>query len=930
MVRRTILPAHANRPRLTGVSGFSLIELLVVIVVIAMVASIAMQSMTSVGQDTRRTKTEREMEMLSGAIVGQPGLTQDNQRSDFGYIGDVGAFPANLQALYQNPGGFATWDGPYFPPGYTQDSTGFKLDEWGALYTYSGGTTITSGGGGVSIVKRLAAAATDYLQNTFDGSIRDAAGNVPGASQADSVLIVITVPDGSGSSISKNYRPLSSGAFTLDSLPVGRHSLNLIYEPEADTLRRYLTILPRHRSSKTYYFASAHFAPDTSAAGPFLDTILVSTDGAETLGGLDLEDEDVGQYQGPSNAATLFLDGSALFTADENIDAVHLLTNGHLLLSTVGSASLGGLSFDADDVVDYDPVDDLASVVLDGSAVFGNNANIDAISVLPNGHLLVSTSEAETVGALSVSDEDLFEYDVLTGTASLYFNGSGVFTGATDLNAAHVRSDGMIVLSVSDPTAQIGSLSFGREDLVIYDPVGDSAWLYFDGGSFFAGLPADIDAIHVGTGSGCGCWSMIGHWAFNETSGTVAQDSTVYNNDGLLTNMSGSEWAAGTIDGALNFDGTNDHVVIGSSPNIIDSMTVMAWVKPSSVGIDRQIMSDGNGGGMTQWELKTSTSSGKIDFRKWQGGAVGVTSADSLAAGTWTHVASSYDGTSWRIYWDGTLNNTNTATGPVETNRRLMIGAVDVSGSSLQYWSGAIDDVRLYDCVLSNSQINEIYNAGLMIPNLVGHWKLDETSGDTAHDYSGNDNHGVLTNMSGTEWTTGKIGGALEFDGSNDEVIIADDDVLDDTDQLTMAAWVYAHTLDNLPRGPLSKRVTHSSQYSYSMFFYGSDRLNVDINTQNNRFACPTAFNEGQWYHLVVAFDGNLASSVRTKVYVNGSLFHTAYETSSSIPNLNSPLVIGQLNGNTSGFFDGLIDDVRIYDRTLTSSEIQTLYNMGN
>jgi prepilin-type N-terminal cleavage/methylation domain-containing protein len=247
--------------------GFGMVELLVVIVVIAIMASIAMQSMTAVLQDERATKTERELEGLAKAIVGDPGLTQANQRCDFGYVGDVGAFPPNLQALYQNSIGFATWEGPYLPPGYAQDSTGFKTDEWGALYSYSGGTTISSTGGGSPISKKIAAAADDYLLNTVNGTILDAANEPPGAVYADSIDIVITYPNGAGSMSSKTYQPTSSGDFTLDSIPVGAHLLRLIYTPEVDTITRYLTVLPRHRSQPSYRFASAHFGGGGGGGG---------------------------------------------------------------------------------------------------------------------------------------------------------------------------------------------------------------------------------------------------------------------------------------------------------------------------------------------------------------------------------------------------------------------------------------------------------------------------------------------------------------------------------------------------------------------------------------------------------------------------------------------------------------------------------------
>lgn len=241
-------------------SGFSLIELTIVIVVVGILAAIAMQSMTALVEDNRQVKTEREMEMLANAIVGDPSALNGGLRSDFGYIGDVGAFPPNLQALYENPGSYATWDGPYIPSGFAQDSTGFKTDEWGTLYNYSGGITITSTGSGSSITKKIADATSDYLLNTFNGTIKDANDSLPGSVYDDSVDIKITVPDGSGSTVTKTYHPDSTGAFLLDSLPVGMHPLRIIYTPEVDTLFRYLTILPRHKSSIVYNFALSHFS----------------------------------------------------------------------------------------------------------------------------------------------------------------------------------------------------------------------------------------------------------------------------------------------------------------------------------------------------------------------------------------------------------------------------------------------------------------------------------------------------------------------------------------------------------------------------------------------------------------------------------------------------------------------------------------------
>ncbi|HEX2898012.1 MAG TPA: prepilin-type N-terminal cleavage/methylation domain-containing protein [candidate division Zixibacteria bacterium] len=265
-------------------SGFSLLELTVAIIVIGLLMAVAMQSMTSVINDTRQAKTEREMELLAMSIAGDPDVTQDGGRIDFGYIGDIGAFPPNINALYSNPGGYSTWKGPYLPAGFTQDSTGLKTDEWGSAYNYSGGINITSTGSGTTVTKRIARASNDYLQNSIFGTVKDALDSLPGAIKKDSVDVKITIPNGTGSTLTKLYRPNASGTFTLDSIPVGMHPIRLIYTPNADTLFRYLTVYPRHKSSPVYKFSSAYFSGG-GGSGPCdsSGTITLRPNGAGTI-----------------------------------------------------------------------------------------------------------------------------------------------------------------------------------------------------------------------------------------------------------------------------------------------------------------------------------------------------------------------------------------------------------------------------------------------------------------------------------------------------------------------------------------------------------------------------------------------------------------------------------------------------------------------
>lgn len=269
--------------KLYNISGFSLIEVIVVIVVLGIVAAVAMQSMTASVEDIRRVETEREMETLAKAIVGDASLIMAGTRADFGYVGDIGAFPPDLQALYRNPGGYTTWNGPYIPPGFIQDTTDFKVDGWGEPYAYSGGITITSNGGGSAIIKKIADASSDYLRNRFNGTIHDAADSVPGSIFMDSINVVISHPDGGGNTLTKSYRPDSAGAFMLDSLPIGTHPLRIVYTPTAETLLRYVTILPRHKSGRDYRFADARF----TAAPASIKTMILRPENDGTLINLD-------------------------------------------------------------------------------------------------------------------------------------------------------------------------------------------------------------------------------------------------------------------------------------------------------------------------------------------------------------------------------------------------------------------------------------------------------------------------------------------------------------------------------------------------------------------------------------------------------------------------------------------------------------------
>ena len=248
-------------------AGFTLIELVIVIVIAAILVTVALRGGKSISETTKIEGTRQEMDALSRAIVGNPDLHNNGIRSDFGYVGDIGALPSNLDALHDNPGGYATWRGPYIESRFVQMSDDFKRDAWGSTYQYSGGAEITSTGSGSNITRRLTESTDDLLYNSVSGNVFDLDGTPPGAIYADSVRVRLSYPDGSGGTTYEDRTPDGGGFFAFDSIPIGNHDLTVVYEPTADTLNRFVSVLPGSRLYGEYYLPENVWPPGSGTGG---------------------------------------------------------------------------------------------------------------------------------------------------------------------------------------------------------------------------------------------------------------------------------------------------------------------------------------------------------------------------------------------------------------------------------------------------------------------------------------------------------------------------------------------------------------------------------------------------------------------------------------------------------------------------------------
>jgi hypothetical protein len=212
---------------------------------------------------------------------------------------------------------------------------------------------------------------------------------------------------------------------------------------------------------------------------------------------------------------------------------------------------------------------------------------------------------------------------------------------------------------------------------------------------------------------------------------------------------------------------------------------------------------------------------------------------------------------------------------------------------------------------------------------LLAHWKFDEGSGTSVADSSSNSNTGTLTNMTGNEWTTGPVGGALNFDGVDDYILVNYDSSLDATSALTISAWVKTSTSNSQAELVVNKMKHNSgtaTDDSYAMRIQnGAVAVQASAGAASSIWVPGSlVVNDGQWHHLAYVFD-----KPTSYLYVDG-LFDSGGTYPAMNSNLNNSahdLYIGgsNNNGTPANFFTGIIDDLRIYDSALTAAQIQAL-----
>ena len=663
------------------------------------------------------------------------------------------------------------------------------------------------------------------------------------------------------------------------------------------------------------------------AAGIGAEPLVLSTASGASLGGLSFTDKDLAEYGIATDTATLFLDGIALGLA-EDIDAVHVLSNGHIVLSTINTITLGGVTAENEDLIDYDPVTDTAALMFDGSALFtSGSTDISAVHVMGNGNLLLTNEYSATLGGLSFQPNDIIKYDSATDSATMFFDGSAVSLSGW-IDAVHLLDNGNLILSTNTADT-LGGLSMAAGDLVEYETGTDTATLYFDGGLFASA--ENVRSVHVGPGSGAlvpaigpqKVLFVVGNAASLTSEETAHQ--TLIESWGHAIDIIDDGASQGAFDTAV----ANNDVVYMT--NDITSNNLGTKLVDATIGV---VTSEDN----------LSDEFGMASNIAWESGSdIGINNnshyiTSPFPIGTLTVFSTSES----LAYVTGSLSPNlgllaRSTTGPalvtLDTGAS-MYGGGSAAGRRVQLPWGGTPSLEPNDLTADGLTIlQRAIEWGAGAGNATGpiaHWKLDDGVGTTAIDSEGG-HDGTLTN--GPAWVAGQIAGALNFDGSNDYVDLTSDAELDDVfgGGATVMAWIRPTGWGEAGYGRIFDKSSSPSSTNDGWVV----RMNVDnggiinfgqgFTGGRGWWAIPNgSISLGAWQHIAVAYDADSAVNDPI-IYVNGSpLLVTEKDTPSG--DLRSDAAInlrlGNYAGGTTHTFDGIIDDARIYDRMLNDTEI--------
>lgn len=404
---------------------------------------------------------------------------------------------------------------------------------------------------------------------------------------------------------------------------------------------------------------------------------------------------------------------------------------------------------------------------------------------------------------------------------------------------------------------------------------------------------------------------------------------------------------------AIVFDGLDDYIEIADTGNLdfeTGDFTISAWVKTSQapVGGNFPMIINKEHGSLNRsgYELFLQPNgglNGKVVFQIVSNfNFASIQSTSNVNDGAWHHVAGVKRATEIELIIDGISEGTTAhAVGSLSNDVPFSLGHAAAQNS--WYFGGMLVEARVWSVARSAAEIMADMNDTLtgLEPELVAYWPLEEEKGQSVTDLAGtNDVYLGSTEQADINdplWVSRVFPhdaageNALVFDGMDDYVVIANSEELDfDTEDFTVSAWVKTRQFPDGSYWPiiLSKESGLSTvRTGYNMFLLpspqsasGQVQFQIFSNGVGTGVVSNQPINDGRWHHVV-----GIKTSNQLELYVDGKSNSKTAHNLGTVSN-NEPLHIGSFSAPITWFYQGLVDDVRIWNEARSEYEVLEEY----
>ena len=543
--------------------------------------------------------------------------------------------------------------------------------------------------------------------------------------------------------------------------------------------------------------------------------------------------------------------------------------------------------------------------------VFGKQ-NTEGQLFTDSGALKIWTTTTQTFTGSPTLSDNVWSHIVLSvsnGTGTIYINGINKGT-ATGISLPST-------LYMGTASTQIGNSTYGYQGLIDQVRIYDKALSLNEVEILYNETTDTVSDTNVlGEGSGVALYSL--DYDASDAGG---------NHDGTSTDVDFG--VDGQINWGASFNGSSSKIEFTPDSNFVNDFTISAWINMNQLPVSGYLYQVVAWGDEATGERRSlgiwngGSGDPKVYFSGY-GASANFGGNTSVSANQWYHICVTRSGSTVKVYLNGSLDGTGTVTLNYYTGTTGRIGA---SGSAQEFFNGTIDQVRIFSKALSQNEVSTLYgetacvytsttdNNDYPVTN-AAYYKLDNNAEDAKGNYDG-----TATNVN---YEFGRYGQAAVFNGSS-SYITANKSMFgtgDGTaDVFTISLWFNTTTNNGILAGTRGNSATQG--FIIWLLSDGTIRYDeVNATGSVDTLITTNTYDDGNWHNVVVTRN----ASNQATLYVDGSVQVATKTISTPLTSHTYNLTIGKYTQN-SLYYNGSIDQVRIYNSALDATAVENLYN---